>query len=1762
MGIEANYNDGGLTSLAPYYNDWDETKKYLQMLFTPGRALQARELTQVQTMLQTQIDRFGSHIFENGSPVAGGLTTVHTDVYYARLDPNAAYDNLTDYTLLNGTTLTDTATGVKARVIHVDETVTVDDPYPVIFFHYTATSEDGNTTRFTNDSQLSSAYTSVLASSSSAGGIQVQLISAAQESSLGQADEGGAYLVSIDQGIFFVDGFFILVDNQTYAPVTTVGGVRVYTPTPTVRVGLTTVKSVVDIGEDSSLGDPANGSPNFAAPGAARLKFEPTLSQQTYTDGDSTISNLAAENFIELIRIVDGSIRKRIKYPIYSDLDDTLARRTYDESGSYTVKAFRANARESARRRTLTIPSLDSGAGYEVGEIVDATAGSSSSSSGGTLGLGIVVSWDASTDKLVLDMLQSAEFVAGDYIVGEDSGTTGYCTNVSTEHIDVVLDPGKAYIFGRELETIAPEVIPVEKAREFDSVGSDTTTCTYGLYFICDSIAGVFDINEQETITLHASLSNSSSSSSDSGIGTAKVKHMLYDSANGYYRVYVYDVQLNSGQSIGNTEILVGADTDTYAYIDDTNGKVSGSTKLYGKGSSASIFALPNTPIQGNLASAVYHYRLYQTGVTVAGGTATFNMPATSTGDLYYPTAGGSTSSNLRQNYILVNDTDGSDISADITQGNRSGSTLTLSGLTSHNGDSVSLISVVQSSSLARTKTLESSYLIPVDLSLDGNNEIALGLSDVNALVSVLDVADSNADVTSKFILDNGQRDNVYDYAKLKLAPGQTVNGASGFTITVDYFTHSGSGPLTYNSYAGNGLDYDEYPEYVSPNTGEAYALRDCVDFRPAKDNQYVGSSSSATQPGTIDYAKVICPLDSLYRTFTATTSYYKGRIDKIVLRKDKSFDVIKGIPDLLPEPPNDDPLAMTLYNVEVPPYTGDVSRVNFKYVDNRRYTMRDIGKLRQRISNVEYYTSLSLLEQNADSLTIKDSNGAERFKNGIMVDSFNGHQVGNVGDRAYAAAMDFKEGILRPTFLSDSLSMDFQSGSSSGVEQKGDQITLTAGSFTPLVEQPVASTCLSVNPFNITSWLGHIELSPESDTWYDSTTRPKVQVNYEGSADAWEKINNGASTTGYSTEWNDWETYWTGSVSSTINTNNAVAAVKFGARSNSVVQTTTQTQTKQTRSGFKTYYDVDTTEESKGERTVNVKVIPYMRAATITATATGMKPNTRLYPFFGDTDVSAYCTSNIQSDAAGEVVVTFNLPGGQFEAGTRMFRLTDEPDNILVATTTAAEALFTSRGMLEEKEELIVSTKTARMRRESVEDFRTLSGPRTTVQTPGRSNQMSYTDGAIKDRISGQRKLAGYGDPLAQSFLVDPSNHPNGVFLSSVDLYFREKDDSLPVTIDLRPSVNGYPSSTHILPFSTVTLKPNQVNTTENPDPTDSNSYTRFEFPSYVYLAPGEYMVTVRSNSDTYCAFIAEMGQTRIGSSERITEQPYAGSLFKSQNASTWTADQYSDLTFRLNRCVFSTTTPGVVVYNNAAGGADTHADLVQFTTEDIDFSVCPISYTYDIAADGGSPPGTFPPATPNRNMLQTSTKQGDNAGDIILKATFQTTDAAVSPILDEERCSVIVVENIINNSTTGETDAEADLVAGAKARYITRRVTLEDDAEATDLKVYLTASIPDAANVHVYYKVLAAEDDTPFGDRPWVEMTEVNGSDLTKARGIGEYLEYQFKSGLTDINGDDTVTYGDYDDFQTYAIKIVMVSTNSAQPPLIKDLRAIAVL
>ena len=262
-------------------------------------------------------------------------------------------------------------------------------------------------------------------------------------------------------------------------------------------------------------------------------------------------------------------------------------------------------------------------------------------------------------------------------------------------------------------------------------------------------------------------------------------------------------------------------------------------------------------------------------------------------------------------------------------------------------------------------------------------------------------------------------------------------------------------------------------------------------------------------------------------------------------------------------------------------------------------------------------------------------------------------------------------------------------------------------------------------------------------------------------------------------------------------------------------------------------------------------------------------------------------------SDAAGHVAGLFTIPNPnvtgnpKFQTGEREFRLTTSAEDTN-STESFAVSDFSSRGVLNNRQESIVAIRNARIVRQSV----------------------SRTTRVTRTRDAGLREI-GWWDPLAQSILPVTEG---GEYITKIDVFFSQKDGVIPVNLQLRPMENGTPTTT-VMPGSNVTLNPEHVNISA-----DGTVATTFEFATPIYVKSNvEIAIVLTSNSQKYLAWISRLGENDAATGAAVSEQPYLGVLFKSQNNSTWSPYDLEDLKFVTYRAVFDTSTAGVVTLNNA---------------------------------------------------------------------------------------------------------------------------------------------------------------------------------------------------------------------------------------------------
>jgi hypothetical protein len=440
-----------------------------------------------------------------------------------------------------------------------------------------------------------------------------------------------------------------------------------------------------------------------------------------------------------------------------------------------------------------------------------------------------------------------------------------------------------------------------------------------------------------------------------------------------------------------------------------------------------------------------------------------------------------------------------------------------------------------------------------------------------------------------------------------------------------------------------------------------------------------------------------------------------------------------------------------------------------------------------------------------------------------------------------------------------------------------------------------------------------------------------------------------------------------------------------------------------------------------------------------------------------------------------------------------------------------------------------------------------------------------SYLEANAVQDTAGHEANAGCvdgTDPLSQNFFVNANLYPNGVFVSSVNLFFATKDSTIPVNVRIRPTVNGFPDAVNDIPGSLVYKNPADINI---PAPSvvtnDLGPATTFTFDYPIFLLPGQYSLMIASDSNQYTMYASKLGQVQYGTQNVITQLNYLGSLFKSQNASTWVPAPGETLAFIMNVCDFA---GGSVTFDVKSKMTDEiDFDLIHLMTQDLAFnSLDSINYkvlTHNLATGTQSSPV---PVVANQNYNFTSRQKVSTAGDIIIRPTITNTDRWTSPVIDLERLNTILIRNNIAPYYSANTTSESlggHYNGGAVARYITRRVTLNNNFDSTGLTVFLDVNRQPGTKIEVYYKVLSILDLNTFDDQPYHLM------DPILAPGAG--LAY---TGPSDWTSDTyqalNITYNDitnntlYSSFNIFAIKVVMYSSNPAIVPQIKNFRAIA--
>lgn len=386
------------------------------------------------------------------------------------------------------------------------------------------------------------------------------------------------------------------------------------------------------------------------------------------------------------------------------------------------------------------------------------------------------------------------------------------------------------------------------------------------------------------------------------------------------------------------------------------------------------------------------------------------------------------------------------------------------------------------------------------------------------------------------------------------------------------------------------------------------------------------------------------------------------------------------------------------------------------------------------------------------------------------------------------------------------------------------------------------------------------------------------------------------------------------------------------------------------------------------------------------------------------------------------------------FRTGSKLFKITDDPTNKTESATTVSEYYFNAYTIDISKGQVTINNP---------------SGGLVVSPSPsGTVSPVSQSAGAITPPIipnnpiidtlnqtTTTRYLSGK-NPIAQSFFISDTDYPRGIYVPYVDLFFANKG-TLPIELQIRPVVNGFPDSRNVVPNAVAIVEAEDVRTSQVPNSSDPDTYTRFTFNSPVYLFPGqEYALVLSSNDYDYDVYISELGETIIGTNRLVSQQPYLGSLFRSQNSSTYDALQSEDMMFVIHKCEFVST--GHVIFHEEKKSpenllsdfnlptipySNTMVDTFVINSDAIELPGTSLTYQFKSTTLGNtSLDSSYVIAQPARRMALRERKviydkYLMDQESFLMKVDLNTTSKDVSPIVYKNRQLLSTGEVLINN-------------------------------------------------------------------------------------------------------------------------------------------------
>ena len=1460
-----------------YRDDWKDSDGYHRVLFNSGRPLQARELTTLQTILQEQITKFASNIFQDGAAVStpsGGALIAPVDYVIVTDLGNVPAEDYVGV-VLQGPRISGVTSGVQFQVTHVLEENAGEEP--VLYGRYISSNQatensdvqvNNNSLKFSDGQTLSDVR---VGSDLDVGLSPLTVRTRPANSQLQSVGRGSRF--ALQGSDFFTQGHFVYAESQSII-------IGKYTDTPAlVEVGFQVVQDIISVTDTEDLYDNQGARPNLSSPGADRYRIKLILTTREAAGDEQFVSFAVVRNGVIINQKGDDEG--------FNQVEKRMAVRHKETNGDFVASDFLMRYEESGDSTKLELEVPDKVNGVNPIAYVD--------------GFRLIHEYPYSEAiNKPLSFTRDSDAVSGvdyrNYITVTDSDRFGDYT-------------------GTELDRN-------QKHLMFD-----------------DAVSG----NE---------------------IGSCRIKAFKYNGTanNDFARVYLFDVKMNDGENFREVKSIanMASPGDRFTpYLED------GQLFAQEPNNNDSLFMIPGGRVK---EVRDVNYAVQRSEIITAVGT---NVQVRCNNGESFIDEGqwvihnvddGVTETTLPGNINSVNQT------SDITVATSGAEYLVSYYVQLTNAGAK--VKNYRREEVEFTRVGATSTFTPTSGTMyDG--------------IELLWARDSDSDgsnLLSALEFDGGQRDNYYGPIELR---GDDVPASVTTVKThITYFDwQAGGNYFSVESYdlSDPEFGYSDIPTYQVRSTGALVPLHDVFDFRTKLD---------PAQNNMPDLDHFDLPRDG--DSIRYDVDFYNCRVDKLELTYDENtfvreFNYVYGDEALSPVEKQTSENSIALYTIMLNGNTKSTEDLEIQKHRLPRYRMSEINDLEQRVARLEETISLTFLESEAINHVEFDSEGSVRARTGFFADDFTGAYKFAASaftpefiddERFINSSWDeetnviySKQGVYESQLKFDADALPTVQGRSgltkSNVVVKGDTLMLEyVDVLDPTMSQELISWrsdtgyeergYYNVNPYNVFVGEGSLNIRPSRDSWVDTRRLP-------------DNVINGGTVRRIANPDFRPRTF---SVRRNVRFF-ATLPFKGGFRTGWWIRRTTQRVTPAVRTRV---IGDEMVQTDLGTTRVGLSLIPFARQKRIVGAAEGLRPFTRYWLYFAGVDVSQWTLSlpdetgyqnlidagvqnqnysdvnvNINSHpfgpGAGNVLTTdaygklwfdfwlpnnapvptgknfdsiaeweryinqqrrlariygshknknvFNQLGWKFRSGSQQMKLLDVSDNAEDNALSRARTTFTSSGQLSVSQRNILSTRVI-----TLERFQ---------ETP-------------------QDDPWPWGDPLAQTFMVDGSIGVPGVFVTKIDTFIRSAprtaanegtDPGIPLQLQIRAVENGVPLSGVISPQHRVYKSADEVYDVvatikaggglEDLQTVLDNPVT-FEFPEPIYLRSGvEYAIVLLAECDAYEAFVATTYDLLLGeTNKRVSKQPTMGSLFLSQNGSTWTPKQNQDLAYRIYTAKF----------------------------------------------------------------------------------------------------------------------------------------------------------------------------------------------------------------------------------------------------------------